>query len=65
MISKIDEGSGNIHVELNPSVDFHPNYHHLYTQFAGSPLIEGPAKVICQGVGTRGRGAVVGAKPRG
>lgn len=27
---EIGEGAGNIHVELNPSLDFHPTYHQLY-----------------------------------
>jgi hypothetical protein len=27
---QIEEGSGNIHVELNPSIDFHPSYHQIY-----------------------------------
>lgn len=27
---RIEEGAGNIHVDLNPSVDFHPNHHQVY-----------------------------------
>jgi hypothetical protein len=27
---EIEVGSRNIHVELNPSIDFHPTYHQLY-----------------------------------
>ena len=27
---EIEEGNRNIHVELNPSIDFHPRYHQLY-----------------------------------
>ncbi|MDH3695173.1 MAG: hypothetical protein OER96_11455, partial [Gammaproteobacteria bacterium] len=31
---EIDEASQNIHVELNPSVDFNPQYHQLYFRVA-------------------------------